>query len=108
MPAPLLPPEAYERTDLGKAQGSTIWCRSATIPALLIVARSGIGGFSVLGDFVVLGASAGIADNVTVGEGAQIAAGSGVRQDVPAGAHWSGTPARPLRRADGMSAETEE
>jgi UDP-3-O-[3-hydroxymyristoyl] glucosamine N-acyltransferase len=74
----------------------------------VIIANSGIGGSSALRDFVVLGPSAGIADNVTVGEGAQIAAGSGVRQDVPAGAHWSGTPARPLRRADGMSAETEE
>jgi UDP-3-O-[3-hydroxymyristoyl] glucosamine N-acyltransferase len=64
----------------------------------VIVANSGIGGSSTLGDFVVLGASVGLADNVTVGEGAQIAAASGVHRDVPAGARWSGTPARPMRQ----------
>jgi UDP-3-O-[3-hydroxymyristoyl] glucosamine N-acyltransferase len=62
----------------------------------VIVANSGIGGSSTLGDFVLLGASVGLADNVTVGEGAHIAPASGVDRDVPAGAHWSGTPARPL------------
>jgi UDP-3-O-[3-hydroxymyristoyl] glucosamine N-acyltransferase len=64
----------------------------------VIVANSGIGGSSTLGDYVVLGASVGLADNVTVGEGAQIAAASGVHRDVPAGARWSGMPARPLRQ----------
>src|SRR6478672_8979780 len=60
----------------------------------LIVANSGIGGSSSIGDFAVLGASAGVADHVTIGEGAQIAAASGVHGDVPAGARWSGMPAR--------------
>jgi UDP-3-O-[3-hydroxymyristoyl] glucosamine N-acyltransferase len=64
----------------------------------VIVANSGIGGSSVIGDFAVLGASVGVSDNITVGEGAQIAAASGVHRDVPAGARWSGTPARPLRQ----------
>jgi UDP-3-O-[3-hydroxymyristoyl] glucosamine N-acyltransferase len=64
----------------------------------LIVANSGIGGSSILGDFVVLGASAGLADNVVIGEGAEIAAATGVHRNVPAGARWSGTPARPLRQ----------
>lgn len=64
----------------------------------VIVGNSGIGGSSTLGDFVVLGAGVGLADNVAIGEGAQIAAASGVHRDVPAGARWSGTPARPLRQ----------
>jgi len=88
----------------------------------VIVANSGIGGSSAIGDFAVLGASVGVADNVTVGEGAEIAAASGVHRDVPAGARWSGTPARPLRQwlremkalarlsraADGKSPEAKE
>jgi UDP-3-O-[3-hydroxymyristoyl] glucosamine N-acyltransferase len=64
----------------------------------LIVGKSGIGGSSVIGDFAVLGAGAGLADHVTVGEGAMIAAASGVHRDVPPGARWSGTPARPLQQ----------
>ena len=42
-------------------------------------------------------AGSGIADNVTIGDGAQIAAGSGVHVDVPAGEKWGGTPAEPAR-----------
>jgi UDP-3-O-[3-hydroxymyristoyl] glucosamine N-acyltransferase len=64
----------------------------------VVVANSGIGGSSVIGDFAVLGASVGVAENVTIGEGAHIAAASSVHRDVPAGARWSGTPARPLRQ----------
>jgi UDP-3-O-[3-hydroxymyristoyl] glucosamine N-acyltransferase len=88
----------------------------------VIVANSGMGGSSVIGDFAVLGARAGVADNISVGEGAQIAAASVVHRDVPAGARWSGTPARPLlqwlremkalarlsRPADGKSPERKE
>jgi UDP-3-O-[3-hydroxymyristoyl] glucosamine N-acyltransferase len=51
-----------------------------------VVAQSGISGGSTIEDFVVLGARVGISDNVTVGEGARIAALSAVHADVPAGA----------------------
>jgi UDP-3-O-[3-hydroxymyristoyl] glucosamine N-acyltransferase len=62
----------------------------------VVVANSGIAGSCTLGDFVVLEAGVGLADNVAIGEGARIAAASSVDRDVPAGARWSGTPARPL------------
>jgi UDP-3-O-[3-hydroxymyristoyl] glucosamine N-acyltransferase len=35
---------------------------------------------------------------VTIGEGAQIAAISIVNDDVPPGAKWGGTPAKPVRQ----------
>lgn len=64
----------------------------------VIVAQSGLAGSCELGDFVALGGQSAIAGHLTIGEGAQIAAKSGVTRDVPAGARWSGAPARPVRR----------
>ena len=64
----------------------------------VIVAQTGISGSSTLEDFVVLGARVGVNNNVTVGEGAQIAAISAVHGDVPAGARWGGTPAKPVKQ----------
>lgn len=63
----------------------------------IIVAQTGISGSSTLEDFVVLGARVGLNNNVTIGEGAQIAALSAVNSDVPAGARWGGTPAKPIK-----------
>jgi UDP-3-O-[3-hydroxymyristoyl] glucosamine N-acyltransferase len=64
----------------------------------LIVAQTGISGSVMLGDFVVLGARVGINNHVTIGEGAQIAAISIVNDDVPPGARWGGTPAKPVKQ----------
>jgi UDP-3-O-[3-hydroxymyristoyl] glucosamine N-acyltransferase len=64
----------------------------------ILVAQSGISGSSTLEDFVVLGARVGINNNVTVGEGAQIAATSNIHGNVPPGARWGGTPAKPLKQ----------
>jgi len=64
----------------------------------VVVAQTGIAGSSILEDFVVLGARAGLSDNTTIGEGAQIAAASGVHGDIPAGARWGGTPAKPMKQ----------
>ncbi len=64
----------------------------------IIVAQSGISGSSTLEDFVVLGARVGLNNNVTIGEGAQIAAISVVHGDVPPGARWGGTPAKPVKQ----------
>ena len=63
----------------------------------ILVALTGISGSSTLEDFVVLGARVGLNNNVTIGEGAQIAATSNVHGDVPAGARWGGTPAKPVK-----------
>ena len=60
--------------------------------------KRGIAGSSMLEDFVVLGARVGLSDNTTVGEGAQIAAASGVHGDIPAGERWGGTPAKPMKQ----------
>ncbi len=63
----------------------------------VIVAQTGISGSVTLHDFVALGARVGVNNHVTIGEGAQIAAISVVHGDVPAGARWGGTPAKPAR-----------
>jgi UDP-3-O-[3-hydroxymyristoyl] glucosamine N-acyltransferase len=64
----------------------------------VLVAQTGISGSSTLEDFVVLGARVGLNNNVTIGEGAQIAATSNVHGDVPPGARWGGTPAKPVKQ----------
>ena len=63
----------------------------------VLVAQTGIAGSVTLHDFVVLGARVGVNNHVTVGEGAQIAATSIVNDDVPPGARWGGTPAKPIK-----------
>lgn len=61
----------------------------------MVVAQTGISGSATVEDHVVLEARVGLNDNVTIGEGARIGAASVVQDDVPAGAHWTGAPARP-------------
>ena len=63
----------------------------------IIVAQTGISGSTTLDDHVVLGGQVGIVGHVRIGEGAQIAASSNVNGDVPEGARWGGTPAKPVR-----------
>ena len=48
-------------------------------------------------DYVVIGGCATVNNHVTVGEGAQIAATSNVNSDVPPGARYGGTPAKPVK-----------
>jgi UDP-3-O-[3-hydroxymyristoyl] glucosamine N-acyltransferase len=64
----------------------------------VLVAQTGISGSSTLEDFVVLGARVGLNNNVTIGEGARIAATSIVHGDVPPGARWGGMPAKPVKQ----------
>jgi UDP-3-O-[3-hydroxymyristoyl] glucosamine N-acyltransferase len=63
----------------------------------ILVAQTGISGSATVEDFVVLGARAGLGNNVTIGEGAQVAAISNVHGDVPPGARWGGSPAKPIK-----------
>lgn len=64
----------------------------------VIVAQTGISGSTELGDFVVMGGQSGVVGHVKIGAGAQIAGASHPKDDVPAGARWGGTPARPLKQ----------
>ena len=50
-----------------------------------------------MGDRVMMGGQVGLADHISIGDGAQIGAKSGLMRDVPAGEKWFGTPARPVR-----------
>lgn len=63
----------------------------------VITAHCGLSGSVSLGDGVMLGGRVGIADHVTIGDGAQIAAVSGVMNNIPPGERWAGTPAQPIK-----------
>jgi len=63
----------------------------------IVAAQSGISGSATLEDFVALGGGVGVGDHVTIGEGAQVAGASNVHANVPPGARWGGTPAKPLK-----------
>jgi UDP-3-O-[3-hydroxymyristoyl] glucosamine N-acyltransferase len=63
----------------------------------VITGHCGLSGSVTLGDGVMLGGRVGIADHVKIGNGAQIAAASGVMNDVPAGERWAGAPAQPMK-----------
>jgi len=63
----------------------------------VVVGQVGIAGSSTLEDFVVLAAKVGVNTNTTIGEGAQLAGGANAFGDVPAGARWGGTPAKPAK-----------
>jgi UDP-3-O-[3-hydroxymyristoyl] glucosamine N-acyltransferase len=63
----------------------------------IIVALAGISGSVRIGDGVVMGGQVGVADHLTIGDGAQIASTSGIMRDIPAGARFAGSPAKPIR-----------
>lgn len=64
----------------------------------LIAAECGISGSTEVGDFVAIGGQSGLSGHLKIGTGAQIAAGTGVIQDVPAGTVYAGYPARPRKQ----------
>jgi UDP-3-O-[3-hydroxymyristoyl] glucosamine N-acyltransferase len=70
----------------------------------MIVAQVGIAGSVEIGDGVQLAGQAGIAGHLSIGDGARVAAQAGVIGDVPAGATYSGYPARPHGHAMRASA----
>jgi UDP-3-O-[3-hydroxymyristoyl] glucosamine N-acyltransferase len=65
----------------------------------VIVAQVGIAGSTTIGRGVTLAGQAGIPGHLTIGDGATIAAQAGVFGDVPAGATFSGYPARPHKES---------
>jgi len=44
-----------------------------------------------------MGGKAGMTDHLTIGDGAQLAAGTGLMRDVPPGAVYGGRPGRPIK-----------
>ena len=63
----------------------------------VIVAHTGISGSTELGDYVVMGGQSGTVGHIKIGTGAQVAGASHPKDDVPAGARYGGTPAKPLK-----------
>ncbi len=65
----------------------------------VLVSMSGVAGSTVLGDFVVMGGQSGTVGHISIGSGAQIGGASHPTHDVPPGARYFGTPAKPLRES---------
>lgn len=65
----------------------------------LIMSQVGIAGSCRVEDGAILAGQAGLSGHLTIGKGARVGAQAGVFGDVPAGATWSGYPARPHRDA---------
>lgn len=63
----------------------------------IICSQVGIAGSCLTGDYVIMAGQVGIRDHITIGERAIIGAQAGVMSDVPAGAHYLGSPAMPER-----------
>lgn len=63
----------------------------------IITGQCGIAGSAVLGNYVTLGAKAGLADHVKMGDGSVAAGRSGVSKDVPPGGAVMGMPAEPVQ-----------
>lgn len=64
-----------------------------------LAGQVGIAGSSTIEDGVVFGGQAAVAGHLRIGAGARIAGKAGVTTHVPAGATYSGFPARPNREA---------
>jgi UDP-3-O-[3-hydroxymyristoyl] glucosamine N-acyltransferase len=65
----------------------------------IIIAQVGVSGSTTVGQRATLAGQAGIQGHITIGDGATIGGQAGVFGDVPAGAVYSGYPARPHRES---------
>jgi UDP-3-O-[3-hydroxymyristoyl] glucosamine N-acyltransferase len=63
----------------------------------VIVSMVALAGSATLGDFVVLGGQVGVNGHVSIGSGAQVAATSSVKDDLPPGGRYGGAPARNIK-----------
>jgi len=64
----------------------------------IIASLTGISGSCDIGCDVRMGGQVGMADHLSVGDGATLLAKAGVMHDVPAGESWVGSPAQPARQ----------
>ncbi len=65
----------------------------------LVMAQVGISGSAVVEDGAILAGQVGVGGHLTIGRGARIGGQAGVFGDVPAGATYSGYPARPHKES---------
>lgn len=65
----------------------------------VIAGQTGLAGSAKLGRVVVLGGQVAVRDHITLGDGAMVAATSGIAEDVPPKSIYSGTPALPHRQS---------
>jgi UDP-3-O-[3-hydroxymyristoyl] glucosamine N-acyltransferase len=63
----------------------------------LLVAYTGLGGSTVLGDNVTMASRTGTVPHATIGAGSVVGGNAGVTTDVPPGVFWSGFPAQEHR-----------
>lgn len=66
---------------------------------VVLISQVGISGSTAIGDGAVLAGQVGVGGHLTIGAGAKLGGQAGVIGDVPAGATYSGYPARPHREA---------
>jgi len=64
----------------------------------LVLAQCGLAGSLTLEDNVALGAKAGLNNHLTIGEGSQVAAMAGVKDDIPPNERWGGIFAKPAKQ----------
>lgn len=65
----------------------------------IIVAQVGVSGSTTIGKGVTIAGQAGLQGHIRIGDGAVIGGQAGVFGDVPAGASYSGYPARPHKQS---------
>jgi len=66
-------------------------------PSVIMAAFAGISGSVKIGAGAQFGGRVGVADHLTIGKGARLAADAAVMRDVPADEMWAGSPAQPIR-----------
>ncbi|WP_019961849.1 UDP-3-O-(3-hydroxymyristoyl)glucosamine N-acyltransferase [Woodsholea maritima] len=64
----------------------------------VMAAFAGISGSVSVGAGAQFGGRVGVADHLSIGQGARLAADSAVMRDIPAGETWAGSPAQPIQR----------
>lgn len=62
----------------------------------ILAAMSGVAGSTIVEDWVLIGAAAGVSGHLKIGAGSQIGAGAGVIQNLPPKSVVSGYPAQPV------------
>lgn len=66
---------------------------------VILIAQVGVSGSTTIGDGAVLAGQVGVGGHLEIGAGARVGGQAGVTADIPAGATYSGYPARPHREA---------